>query len=61
MASAGQKRGTCGHIMALFHAHLNCTRCLEKGMGTDERVQNKDCELCNKFAIDQKKQLATPT
>ena len=45
MASPGQKKGSCGHIMALFDAHSKCAR----------------CTLCDNLSEDQKKQLATPT
>ena len=61
MASPGQKRGTCGHIVALIDAHSKCARCHEKGLGTDNCVQNKDCEICSTFTVEQKKQLATIT
>ena len=62
MAFPGHKRVMCGHTMALFNAHSKCASCREKGLGTDDCVQNKDCEICNnKFTVDQKKQLATPT
>ena len=47
--------------MALFDAHSKCARCHEEGLGTDDSVQNKDCEICNKLTVDQKKQFATPT
>ena len=61
MASPGQKRGTCGHIMALFDSHSKCVRCHEKGLGTDPCVEKMDCEICYSFTSEQKEQLATPT
>ena len=61
MASPGQKRGMCGHIMALlFNYHAKCARCHEKGIGKDPCVEI-NCEICGNFSEDQKKQLATPT
>ena len=32
MSSPGQKRGTCGHIMAVFDGHLKCARSRDKGL-----------------------------
>ena len=61
MASPGQKRETCGHIMALFDAHSKCARCREKGIGQYPYVERKQCQICDNFSEDQKKQLATPT
>ena len=61
MASPGQKRGMCGHIMALFDFHAKGARCREKGIGKDPCVEKKQCEICDNFSEDQKKQLATPT
>ena len=61
MAFPGQKRGSCGHIMALFDARSKCVRYCEKGLGTDNCVQNNDCEICNTVTAERKKQLATTT
>ena len=61
MVSPGQKRGSCGHIMALFDAHSKCARCREKGIGQDPCVEKKPFQICDNFSEDQKKQLATPT
>ena len=61
MASPGQKRGTCGHIMALFDSHSKCVRCHEKDIDKDSCVEKKHYEICESFSEDQKKQLATPT
>ena len=61
MASSGQRRGTCGHAMALFDSHTKCARCRDKGLGQDACVEKKDCAICNSFTEDQKLQLATPT
>ena len=49
MASPGQRRGTCGHIMALFDSHSKCVRCRDKGLGKDPCVEKKDCTICNNF------------
>ena len=45
MASVGQRRGTCGHVMALYDSHLKCALCREKGIGDDPCVAGKDCGL----------------
>ena len=59
MASPGQRRGSCGHVMALFDLHSKCARCREKGIGGDDCVL-KPCSICDQFTEDQKAQLATP-
>ena len=61
MASPGQKKGSCGHIMALFDAHSKYARCCDKGIGQDPCVEKKPCQICDNLSEDQKKQLATPT
>ena len=60
MASPGQRRGTCGHAMALFDSHNKCARCREKGLGSDAYVEKKPCQICDNFSEEQKLQLATP-
>ena len=45
MASPGQKKGSCGHIMALFDAHSKCACCREKGIGQDPCVEKKQCQI----------------
>ena len=52
MSSPGQKRGTCGHVMASCH---------DKGVGEDDCVLKKDCAVCKGFTPEQVLQLATPT
>ena len=61
MASPGQKRGSCGHVMALFDSHAKCAHCREKGIGDDPCVKKKQCQICDNFSEQQKLQLATPT
>ena len=61
MSSPGQKRGTCGHIMALFDNHKKCARCREKGVGDDPCVKKLDCQICKAFTPAQIQQLSTPT
>ena len=39
MASSGQKRGGCGHVMAGFDTHSYCARCCDKGNGPDPCVE----------------------
>ena len=64
MASPGQRRGKCGHAMALFDTHTHCARCREKGKGQDFCVENPTsadkCPICITFTSDQRLQLATP-
>ena len=61
MSSPGQKRGTCGHVMASFDNHKKCARCRDKGVGDDPCVQKRDCQICKVFTPAQLKQLSTPT
>ena len=49
MSSSGQKRGTCGHVMALFDSHKKCVRCREKGVGDDLCMKKMDCQICKAF------------
>ena len=53
MSSPGQKRGTCGHVMAVFDGHLKCARCRDKGVGEDNYVLKKDCPICQAFTPEQ--------
>ena len=61
MTSPGQKRGSCGHVMALFDSHLECARCRDKGIGDDPCVKKKQCQIYDNLSEQQKLQLATPT
>ena len=61
MSSPGQKKGTCGHIIAVFDGHLKYARCREKGDGDDPCVPKHDCSICKAFTPEQIFQLATPT
>ena len=61
MSSPGQKKGTCGHVMALLDSHKKCARCREKGVGDDPCVMKLDCQICKAFTPSQVQQLATPT
>ena len=61
MSCLGQKRGSCGHVMALFDNHKKCARCREKGVGDDPCVKKLDCQICKVFTPAQVQQLATPT
>ena len=48
--------------MDLFDAHSDAQSVLRKGLAqTVVYTQNKDCEICNTFKAEQKKQLATST
>ena len=46
MSSPGQKRGSCGHAMAIFDRHVFCARCREKGKGEEPCIANKDTADC---------------
>ena len=61
MSSLGQKRGTCGHVMALFDNHKKCVRCRKKGVGDDPCVKKLECQICKAFTPAQVQQLANPT
>ena len=64
MSSPGQKRGSCGHAMAIFDGHAYCARCRDKGKGEEPCVANKestDCAICNSLTPEQLTQLATPS
>ena len=64
MSSPGQKRGNCGHAMAIFDGHAYCARCHDKGKGEEPCVANKestDCAICNSLTPEQLTQLATPS
>ena len=59
MSSPGLKRGTCGHILALFDSHKKCARCQDGGLGDDPCVKKLDCQICKVFMPAQVQQLAT--
>ena len=61
ISSPGQKRGSCGHVMAVFDNHKKCARCCEKGVGDDPCVKKLYCHICKAFTPAQVQQLATPT
>ena len=59
MASPGQRKGACGHIMAFFDKHSRCYR--DKGLGEDPCVKKMQCEICELLTPEQVIQLSTPT
>ena len=61
MATPGQRKGACGHIMASFDLHSRCARCRDKGLGEDPCVKKLQCDVCDQFTLEQIVQLATPT
>ena len=63
MSSPGQRRGTCGHVMANFDSHLVCACCSGKGKGKDPCVEkpDSDCQICLAFSPEQRLQLSTPS
>ena len=58
MSSPGQKRGNCGHVMALLDNHKKCARCRRRGWETIPVLRTVKCV---KFTPAQVQQLATPT
>ena len=61
MASPGQKRGGCGHLMAGSDSHRFYLRCRNKGNGPDPYISYSDCNSCNVLTSDQHTQLSTPS
>ena len=57
----GQRKGSCGHIMAAFDNHDKCARCHEKKIGQDQCVLGNPCVICDGFSDLQKEKLATPS
>ena len=60
MASPGQRRGNCGHIMAGFDGHKKCARCRDKKLGDDPCVKDQVCSICDSFTEQQLAMLSTP-
>ena len=52
MSSPGQRRGSCGHVMALFDMHTKCAHCREQGIGSDDCVLKKPCSICENLTED---------
>ena len=61
MASPGQRKGACGHILASFDRHSRCARCRDKGLGDDACVKKLPREFCELLTPEQVLQLSTPT
>ena len=63
MSSPGQRRGTCGYVMANFDSHLVCARFRDKGKDKDPSVEkpDSDCQICLAFSPEQRLQLSTPS
>ena len=57
----GQRKGSCGHIMATFDSHDKCARCRDKCIGEDNCVLDKPCPICDGFSDTQRELLATPS
>ena len=57
----GQRRGSCGDVMASFDIHDKYARCREKCIGEDPCVKDKLCKISDSFTDTQKDMLATPT
>ena len=39
----GQRRGSCGHVMAAFDSHDKCACCRNKKVGEDPCVKGQAC------------------
>ena len=64
MSSPGQRRGACGHAMAIFDQHSYCARCREKNKRKDPCVESKDTssfKFCSAFTPEQLAQISTPS
>ena len=61
IASPGQRKGACVHIMASFDKHSSCTRCRDKGLGEDPCVKKLHCDFCELLTPEHIIQLSTPT
>ena len=62
MASPGQKRGVCGHVMAGFDSHVYCARCRDKDNGDDPSVKKEAVyKFCDVLTQDQRAHLSTPS
>ena len=62
MSSPGQRRGACGHAMAIFDQHSYCACCRKKNKGKDPCVESKDttsCKFCSAFTPEQLAQIST--
>ena len=57
----GQRKGSCGHIMAAFDSHDKCARFRDKRIGEDNCVIKKPCSICDGFSDNQRELLATPS
>ena len=57
----GQRRGSCGHIMAAFDLHKKCAYCRDKGIGDDPCVKDKQCSVCDSFSDEQRELVSTPS
>ena len=60
MASPGQKRGLCGHLMAGCDKHSVCACCRDKKKGSDPFVKDKVCPYCDVLTEEQNIKLAIP-
>ena len=60
MASPGQRRGVCRHMMAGFDQHQRCARCRDKKLGSDRCVEGKQCYICDHLTDQQRSMLSTP-
>ena len=57
----GQRKGSCGHIMAVFDLHKKCARCRKKKVGQDPCVLGNECVVCDGFCDAQRERLTAPS
>ena len=60
MASPGQLKGACGHIMASFYKHSHA-HYRDKGLGDDPCISKLPCKYYEFLTPEQVIHLATPT
>ena len=64
MASPGQKRGACDHLMTAFDQHTRAI-CRDKGQGVDPCVYpcvlKQDSRYCDPLTSEHKTQLISPS
>ena len=46
LSSPGQKRGSCGHVMASFDGHSKCARCCDKGVNWGRQLCVEEGMCC---------------
>ena len=50
----GHRRGSCGHVMAIFDLRDKCPQCREKLISEDDCVKDRPCFICASFSEVQR-------